>query len=117
MADESNGAATGGVLLVGSVPLGSADEVFQVMVAELGDRLHQLPDGETGPRADWIVWQYPVLSSRSEFEVCPPGADYAPRPAAAARPRRRVGRDDPLRRAGLRAGRPGLVPARSPAQA
>ena len=75
MADESNGAATGGVLLVGSVPLGSAGEVFQVVVAELGDRLHQLPDGETGPRADWIVWQYPVLSSRSEFEVCPPGAD------------------------------------------
>ena len=31
MADESNGAATGGVLLVGSVPLRSAEEVFQVM--------------------------------------------------------------------------------------
>ena len=33
----------------------------------------QLPDGETGPRSDWIVWQYPVLSSRPEFEVRPPG--------------------------------------------
>ncbi len=43
------------------------------MAAELGDRLHHIPDGETGPRADWIVWQYPVLSSRPEFEVCPPG--------------------------------------------
>lgn len=43
-------------------------------VAEgLGDRLRRLPDGETGPRSDWIVWQYPVLSSRPEFEVCPPG--------------------------------------------
>ncbi len=45
------------------------------MAAELGDRLDRIPDGETGPRSDWIVWQYPVLSSRPEFEVCPPGAD------------------------------------------
>jgi SAM-dependent methyltransferase len=73
MVDDSRGPATGGVLLVGSVPLRSAEEVFQVMAAELGDRLVQLSDGETGPRSDWIVWQYPVLSSRPEFEVCPPG--------------------------------------------
>ena len=70
-----NGAATGGVLLVGSVPLGSADEVFQLAAVELGDRIDRIPDGETGPRSDWIVWQYPVLSSRPEFEVCPPGDD------------------------------------------
>jgi SAM-dependent methyltransferase len=70
-----DGVATGGVLLVGSVPLRSTEEVFQVMAAELGDRLRQIPDGETGPRSDWIVWQYPVLSSRPEFEVCPPGPD------------------------------------------
>jgi SAM-dependent methyltransferase len=75
MTDINDGVASGGVLLVGSVPLRSAEEVFQVMAAELGDRLRQMPDGETGPRADWIVWQYPVLSSRPEFEVCPPGAD------------------------------------------
>jgi SAM-dependent methyltransferase len=73
MVEDSRGPATGGVLLVGSVPLRSAEEVFQVMATELGDRLMQLPDGETGPRSDWIVWQYPVLSSRREFEVCPPG--------------------------------------------
>jgi SAM-dependent methyltransferase len=72
--EQENGIATGGVLLVGSVPLRSAEEVFQVMAAELGDRVRQIPDGETGPRSDWIVWQYPVLSSRPEFEVCPPGA-------------------------------------------
>ena len=60
---------------MGSVPLGSADEVFQLVATELGDRLDRIPDGETGPRSDWIVWQYPVLSSRPEFEVCPPGAD------------------------------------------
>jgi SAM-dependent methyltransferase len=73
--DTTEGVASGGVLLVGSVPLRSAEEVFQVMAVELGDRVRQLPDGETGPRSDWIVWQYPVLSSRPEFEVCPPGAD------------------------------------------
>lgn len=67
--------ATGGVHLVGSVPLGSADSVFRLMSTELGDRLDRIPDGETGPRSDWIVWQYPVLSSRPEFEVCPPGGD------------------------------------------
>ena len=61
-----------GVHLVGSVPLGSAEEVFRTLGRELGDRLRRLPDGETGPRADWIVWQYPVLSARPQFEVAPP---------------------------------------------
>ncbi|HET8653082.1 MAG TPA: class I SAM-dependent methyltransferase [Gaiellaceae bacterium] len=61
-----------GAHLVGSVPLGSGEEVFRTLGERLGDRLRRLPDGETGPRADWIVWQYPVLSSRTQFEVAPP---------------------------------------------
>ncbi|HSL63899.1 MAG TPA: class I SAM-dependent methyltransferase [Gaiellaceae bacterium] len=61
-----------GTHLVGSVPLADAEAVFRVLARELGDRVRRLPDGETGPRADWIVWQYPVLSSRPEFEVAPP---------------------------------------------
>src|SRR5215207_3774592 len=61
-----------GAHLVGSVPLANAEEVFRTLGGELGDRLRRLPDGETGPRADWIVWQYPVLSSRPQFEVAPP---------------------------------------------
>jgi SAM-dependent methyltransferase len=61
-----------GVHLVGSVPLASAEDVFRTVSAQLGDRLRRIPDGETGPRADWIVWQYPVLSSRPQFEVAPP---------------------------------------------
>jgi SAM-dependent methyltransferase len=65
-----------GVHLVGSVPLGSVDEVFRTVSAALGDRLRRVPDGETGARADWIVWQYPVLSSRPEFEVAPPAPDF-----------------------------------------
>jgi SAM-dependent methyltransferase len=54
------------------VPLANAEDVFRALGGELGDRLRRLPDGETGPRADWIVWQYPVLSSRPQFEVAPP---------------------------------------------
>jgi len=62
-----------GVHLVGSVPLGSAEEVFRRTAKALGDRLRRIPDGETGPRSDWILWQYPVFSSRPQFEVGPPG--------------------------------------------
>ncbi len=62
-----------GVHLVGSVPLGSAEEVFRRTADALGDRLRRMPDGETGPRSDWILWQYPVFSSRPEFEIGPPG--------------------------------------------
>src|SRR5262249_33594013 len=61
-----------GAQLVGSVPLANAEEVLRTLGGGLGDRLRRVPDGETGPRADWIVWQYPVLSSRPQFEVAPP---------------------------------------------
>ncbi|MEA2131325.1 MAG: hypothetical protein QOJ85_4216 [Solirubrobacteraceae bacterium] len=64
-----------GIHLVGSVPLNSADEVFRTVAATVGDRLRRVPDGETGPRSDWILWQYPVFSSRPQFEVGPPGED------------------------------------------
>jgi ubiquinone/menaquinone biosynthesis C-methylase UbiE len=65
-----------GAHLVGSVPLANAKAVFETLSAGLGDRVRRLPDGETGPRADWIVWQYPVLSSRSQFEVAPPAPQF-----------------------------------------
>jgi ubiquinone/menaquinone biosynthesis C-methylase UbiE len=61
-----------GAHLVGSVPLASAEAVFRLVAGRLGTRVRRIPDGETGPRADWIVWQYPVLSSRPQFEVAPP---------------------------------------------
>jgi SAM-dependent methyltransferase len=65
-----------GVHLAGSIPLASAEEVFRTVSEALGDRLRRMPDGETGARADWIVWQYPVLSARPEFEVAPPSGDF-----------------------------------------
>ena len=75
--DEDRAAAhtttVAGVHLVGSVPLGSAEEVFRLAAETLGDRLRRIPDGETGPRSDWILWQYPVFSSLPQFVVGPPG--------------------------------------------
>ncbi len=62
-----------GAHLVGSVPLASAEAVFRTVGAELGDRLRRIPDGETGPRSDWIVWQLPVFTSQPQLEVVPPG--------------------------------------------
>src|SRR5438128_7603009 len=62
-----------GAHLVGSVPLASAETVFETVAAQLGDRLRRIPDGETGPRSDWIVWQLPVFTSQPQLEVVPPG--------------------------------------------
>jgi SAM-dependent methyltransferase len=64
-----------GIHLVGSVPLASAEVVFQTVAGGVGDRLRRIPDGETGPRSDWIVWQLPVFTSLRQLDVVPPGAD------------------------------------------
>src|ERR1051326_3670610 len=61
-----------GVHLVGSVPLASADAVFQKVAGAIGDRLRRIPDGETGPRSDWIVWQLPIFTSQPALDVAPP---------------------------------------------
>lgn len=76
-----------GAHLVGSVPLGSNEEVFRTVVARLGDRLSRIPDGETGERSDWIVWQFPVLASAPQLEVVPPDPEhYRPLPRVQLRP-------------------------------
>jgi hypothetical protein len=49
--------AHGDVLLVGSVPVESAREVFITCAAALGGHLDALPDGEVGPRKSWIQCQ------------------------------------------------------------
>ena len=45
------------VLLVGSVPLGTASEVFSACGPTLRGLARSLPDGEVGERAIWIVCQ------------------------------------------------------------
>lgn len=70
-----------GVHLVGSVPLGSAEEVFRTASSILGERLRRLPDGETGERTYWIAWQLSVLANHPQFEMVPPDPTAsAPRP-------------------------------------
>jgi ubiquinone/menaquinone biosynthesis C-methylase UbiE len=67
--------AAHGVHLVGSVPLANAEAVFRELANGVGDRLRRIPDGETGPRSDWIVWQLPIFTAQSELEIVPPAPD------------------------------------------
>ncbi|HEV7237142.1 MAG TPA: hypothetical protein VGN15_13220, partial [Ktedonobacteraceae bacterium] len=61
-----------GVHLNGSIPLANAEEVFRVTSSILGDRLHRIPDGETGVRTNWIGWQSAVLAHNPALELIPP---------------------------------------------
>jgi hypothetical protein len=60
---------TVGVHLVGSLPLETADQVFEVVGRELGRHVKRIPDGETGDRAGWIGWQAQVMGAAPQFEV------------------------------------------------
>lgn len=64
-----------GVHLVGSVPLASTEVVFRTVAGGIGDRLRRIPDGETGPRSDWIVWQLPIFTAQRALDVVPPAPD------------------------------------------
>ena len=75
-----------GAHFVGSIPLDDAEAVFTTSAQRLGDRLTRVPDGETGPRLDWIVWQLHRLMADPRFEVIPPGErNYAPNPRVAVK--------------------------------
>ena len=50
------------VLLVGSIPLKSADDVFSAVGRELDGFIQRIPDGECGDRTDWVQWQSSVFS-------------------------------------------------------
>ena len=56
------------VLLVGSVPLGSSRAVFEAVGTKLGKLIKRIPDGETGARKDWIVWQADVFKNAKGLE-------------------------------------------------
>ena len=56
--------------LVGSIPLDTPQEVFEMFGARLGPHLFSMPDGEVGPRRHWISRvHYQVLASHPELEV------------------------------------------------
>jgi hypothetical protein len=56
------------VHLVGSIPLRSAREVFEVVSSKLGPRLRRIPDGETGERSQWLGWIAPIFTAHPAFE-------------------------------------------------
>ena len=56
------------VLLVGSVPLESSSAVFEAIGTKLGKLVKRVPDGETGARKDWIVWQADVFKNAKGLE-------------------------------------------------
>jgi len=66
-----------GAHLVGSVPLGSPEEVFRTTSAILGPRLARVSDGETGDRTRWIHWQSSVFASHPAFEPAPAADGYS----------------------------------------
>jgi hypothetical protein len=56
---------------VGSIPLQDAEEVFRQLSREVGDYLPRMPDGETGERGKWIVFQQRMLQNHPAMEVDP----------------------------------------------
>jgi hypothetical protein len=58
------------VLLVGSIPLDTPEQVFREFGGPLGLALKTMPDGEVGPRKHWISRiHYQVLSGHAELET------------------------------------------------
>ena len=51
------------VHFVGTIGLDSVEEVFATAGKVLGPHLVRCPDGETGGRRQWVMWQYPFLRS------------------------------------------------------
>lgn len=64
------------VLLVGSVPLGSAEQVFAVCADALDGQVKRLPDGETGPRTNWIAWQRALLGANPALRQLPAAGPF-----------------------------------------
>ncbi|MDB5410231.1 MAG: hypothetical protein JWL84_5143 [Rhodospirillales bacterium] len=58
------------LLLVGSIPLDTVQDVFRMFGAKLGKFLPAVPDGEVGPRKHWISRvHYQVLAGHAELEI------------------------------------------------
>jgi hypothetical protein len=58
------------VLLVGSIPLDTADDVFRTFGSALGSSLAAMPDGEVGPRKHWISRvHYQVLAGHADLDI------------------------------------------------
>jgi hypothetical protein len=76
------------VHIVGSVPLPDAAAVFATLGGALGDRIHRVPDGETGERLDWVSWLAPLFAANPALE--PTGDDHLVHAEATPLPRFRL---------------------------
>lgn len=59
------------VHLVGSVAMNNSDEVFTRVSKELGEHMCRIPDGETGERSKWILFQRAMLEQHPAMEIDP----------------------------------------------
>lgn len=58
------------LLLVGSIPLDTVEDVFDSFGSTLGPYLAAIPDGEVGPRQHWISRvHYQVFAGHSEIDI------------------------------------------------
>jgi len=58
------------LMLVGSIPLDTVQEVFETFGKPLGKYLFAMPDGEVGPRRHWISRvHYQVLSGHQDLDT------------------------------------------------
>src|SRR5262245_47611933 len=56
------------IYLVGSVPMTSTAEVFERISAAFGHRIARIPDGEVGPRSDWVAHLETLFRDHPDFE-------------------------------------------------
>lgn len=71
------------VLLIGSIPLGSARRVFETVGATLDGLVRRMPDGETGERRDWVSWQ---AAAFARIPFVEPAETFQGRPQFRVRP-------------------------------
>ncbi len=62
--------------LIGSIPLGSSEQVFRTLSQELGAYLKRIPDGETGERSRWVHFQRQMLQEHPAMEIDPTVPPY-----------------------------------------
>ena len=62
--------------LIGSIPLGTSEEVFRTLARELGPFLSRMPDGETGERSRWVYFQGQMLRAHPDMEIDPTVPPY-----------------------------------------
>ena len=75
------------VHLVGSIPLASANDVFDLVGRTLSDCCRRIPDGETGERKNWIGWQLEVFAGqRALIQSDKKDRDYQLHPPFTLRP-------------------------------